>query len=263
MKNILILLALLPLSGCAGEGGGSSNLDLPFIGDISTESAGKGRYDAWAAVEGKKGPIIKEIEKTKQKEIDLEIAKANQVVINLDTPEKINAWNNAQATRDLGEVAKNLSKGQAPNQYAEYFRQTPMPKSGFAEGAEVILDGAAKLAGTPAAQISSVGFAAGQFVGGMNKGGNTIHATEGSQVTVNQATADRQSKANAGGGGSSSDKTEPSRTITAEQYNQCTTCASGSCTIEEINGCFVTDYGYETEMRDGKIWLGDEQVWPR
>jgi len=263
MKTLIILALALSLSGCAGEGGGNSNLDLPFIGDISTESTGKGRFDAWALVEGKKGATIKEIEETKQKEIDLEIAKANQVRVNLDTPEKINAWNNAQATRDLGEVAKNLSKGQAPNQYVEYFRPTPMPKSAFAEGAEVVLDGAAKLAGTPAAQITSVGYAAGQFVGGMQQG-QRVTATDNAQVTINQASAKGQSTANAGNSQGSTGKTDQTKAITADQYNQCTTCSGGRvCAIEEVNACFIRDYGHSTEIRDGKIWLGDTQVWPR
>lgn len=248
-----VLLAFLGLiSGCAGEGGGKSAVTSVF-GDAETESTGKGRYDAWASAENKKGVVIKEIEETKQKEIDLEIAKAGQVKVVLDTPEKINAWYNAQATRDLGEVAKNLSKGDAPSPYAEYFRPTPMPKSAFAEGAEVVLDGAVKLAGTPAAQITSAGYAVGQFVGGV-KSGTTIHATDKAQVTLNQAKATGQSKATINNGAAGEAK-KADTVVDAAHWSDCTTTSAGAATIDEVNACMSEDYGYQTSVKDGVLYL--------
>jgi len=260
MKNILILLALLPLSGCAGEGGGSSNLDLPFIGDISTESTGKGRYDAWASVEGKKVDAIKAVAIAEREEAKAKAVEAGNMQIVLDTPEKIAAWAAYQNMRILGDAVIALAGGKQ-NPLAQ-LQPTPMPKSGFAEGTEAVLGGVARMVESPTGLAGAVGYTVGQAARGAAQG-QRVMATDNAQVTINQATASGESSANAGGGAGSG-KTESSGAITAAQYEQCTTCAGGrTCTIEEINGCFITDYGYDTEIRDGKIWLGDTQVWPR
>jgi len=263
MKNLLILLALVPmltLVGCAGEGGGSSNLDLPFIGDISTESSGKGRYDAWAAVEGKKVDAIKAVAIAEREEAKAKAAEASSMQIILDTPEKIAAWAAYQNMRILGDAVIALAGGKQ-NPLAQ-LQPTPMPKSGFAEGAEVVLGGVARVVESPTGIAGIVGYTVGQAARGAAQG-QRVTATDNAQVTINQATASGESSASAGNGAGAG-KTESAGTITAEQHNQCTTCAGGrACTIEEINGCFIRDYGHDTEMRDGKIWLGDEQVWPR
>ena len=248
MCAVLAVLGLL--SGCGGTGQGSVSSSL---GSASMQTTGKNRNDAWSAVEIKKGDVVKDIETTKQKELDLEIAKASQVKVVLDSPEKISAWNNAQATRDLGEVAKNLSKGQTPSPYAEYFRPTPLPKSAVAEVIDSTGNALVGAANSPAGVLGSTAYAFGRFASGA-KGGNNVTATEGSTVTVNQAKATGKSTATAGNGGGTAKEQTADTTVNPSHWLECNTTVGRIPTLDEVNKC-MQDYGYDTTVQDGQIYL--------
>lgn len=247
MSAVLAILGLL--AGCGGTGQGTVSSGL---GSASMKTTGKNRNDAWSEVEVKKGDVIKDLEATEQKKLDLEIAKAQQVQVVLDSPEKIAAWNNAQATRDLGEVAKALSKGQSPSPYAAYFTPTPIPKSAVAEVIDSTGNALIGAANSPAGAAGAITYA---MVRGANaaRGGTNVTATEGSQVTVNQATADGKSTANAGAGKTAD--AESSTEVDPAHWNECITTVGGARpSVLEINGCMI-GYGYDTEVRDGVLYL--------
>ena len=186
---IILFFVVTCLSSCA-DTKGTTRIDTQ-VGSTEQTVTGLGRYDAWAKVETKKVDAVKALAQADEKKTDLEIARAKQVTVILDTPEKIAAWNNAQATRDLGIVAKNLSVGNQ-DKYSEALKPMPVPTSAFAEGTEAVGNTLVKLAESPAGVASSVGYFVGSAARGA-KSGTEVKASEGSTVNIHQSSAKGQS----------------------------------------------------------------------